>query len=180
MTTHYPLFPAQYPRQIWIKLYPTFPATFEAYGEATFWRIKLKQISHHVLGKPRNSSNIHPWWTQMKNIMNIQHSDEEHSNILMFILGTQQHSDGQNVHPDFQVKACGAQDTWHNTIGHPTMAIWAQRLYKYRSKAQQNLHDCKAYKKTTWFCLKLLQSEIDQSLRLSSLSAHQYSLLSLR
>jgi len=32
-----------------------------------------------------------------------QHSDEEHSNILMFILGTQQHSDGQNVHLDFQV-----------------------------------------------------------------------------
>jgi len=28
-----------------------------------------------------------------------QHSDEEHNNILMFILGTQQHSDGQNVHP---------------------------------------------------------------------------------
>ena len=127
---HYPLFPAQYPRLIWIKFYPTFPATFEAYGEATFWRIKLKQISHHVLGKPRNSSNIHPWWTQMKNIMNIQHSDEEHSNILMFILGTQQHSDGQNVHPDFQVKACGAQDTWHNTIGHLTTAIWAQKLYK--------------------------------------------------
>ena len=45
-----------------------------------------------------------------------QHSDEEHSNILMFILGTQQHS-------DFQVKACGAQDTWHNTIGHLTTAI---------------------------------------------------------
>ena len=40
-----------------------------------------------------------------------QHSDEEHNNILMFILGTQQHSDGQNVHPDFQVKACGAQGT---------------------------------------------------------------------
>jgi len=52
-----------------------------------------------------------------------QHSDEEHSNILMFILGTQQHSDDQNVHLDFQVKACGAQDTWHNTIGHPTTAI---------------------------------------------------------
>jgi hypothetical protein len=52
-----------------------------------------------------------------------QHYDEEHSNILMFILGTQQHSDGQNVHPDFQVKACGAHDTWHNTIGHLTTAI---------------------------------------------------------
>jgi len=52
-----------------------------------------------------------------------QHSDEEYSNILMFILGTQQHSDGQNVRPDFQVKASGAQDTWHNTIDHPTTVI---------------------------------------------------------
>jgi hypothetical protein len=51
-----------------------------------------------------------------------QHSNEEHSNILMFILETQQHSDGQNVHPDFQVKASGAQDTWQKTIGHPTTA----------------------------------------------------------
>ncbi len=59
-----------------------------------------------------------------------QHSDEEHNNILMFIWRTQQHSDGQNVHPEFQVKVCGAQDTWHNTIGHPTTAIWAQKLYK--------------------------------------------------
>jgi len=53
----------------------------------------------------------------------LMNPDEEHSNILMFILGTQQHSDGQNVHPDFQVKACGAQGTWHNTIGHLTTAI---------------------------------------------------------
>jgi len=59
-----------------------------------------------------------------------QHSDEEHSNILMFILGTQQHSDGRNVHLDFQVKSFGAHDTWHNTIGHRTTAIWAQKLYK--------------------------------------------------
>jgi len=48
---------------------------------------------------------------------------EEHNNMLKFILD-------QNVYPEFQVKACGAQDTWHNTIGHPTMAIWAQKLYK--------------------------------------------------
>jgi len=33
-----------------------------------------------------------------------QHSDEEHSNILMFILGTQQHYDGQNVKPRFSSK----------------------------------------------------------------------------
>ena len=36
-----------------------------------------------------------------------QHSDEEHNNILMFILKTQ-HYDGQNVHPVFQVKVSGA------------------------------------------------------------------------
>ena len=52
-----------------------------------------------------------------------QHSDKEHNNILMFILGTQQHSGDQNVHLDFQVKVSGAQDTWHNTIGHPTTTI---------------------------------------------------------
>jgi hypothetical protein len=36
-----------------------------------------------------------------------QHSDEEHNNILMFILETQQHFDGQNVHLEFQAKVCG-------------------------------------------------------------------------
>jgi len=41
-----------------------------------------------------------------------------------------QHSDGQNVHPEFQVKVCGAQDTWHNTIGHLTTDIWAKKTYK--------------------------------------------------
>jgi len=70
-----------------------------------------KLIRHSSLMNPDEEHHEH------------QHSDEEHSNILMFILGTQQHSDGENVHPDFQVKACGAQDTWHNTIGHPTTAI---------------------------------------------------------
>ena len=57
-----------------------------------------------------------------------RNSDEEHNNILVFIWRTQQHSDGQKVHPDFQVKASGAQDTWQNTIGHPTMATRAQKL----------------------------------------------------
>ena len=41
---------------------------------------------------------------------------DEHNNILMFIRD-------QNVCPEFQVKACGTQDTWHNTIGHPRTAI---------------------------------------------------------
>jgi len=70
-----------------------------------------KLIKHSSLMNPDEEHHEH------------QHSDEEHSNILMFILGTQQHSDGQNVHPDFQVKASGAQDTWQKTIGHPTTAI---------------------------------------------------------
>jgi len=48
--------------------------------------------------------------------MNPDEDHHEHNNILMFI------SD-HNVCPDFQVKACGTQETWHNTIGHPTTAI---------------------------------------------------------
>jgi len=43
---------------------------------------------------------------------------------------TQQHYEVQNVHPDFQVKASGAQDTWHKTIGHSPTATRAQELYK--------------------------------------------------
>ncbi|KEH33042.1 hypothetical protein MTR_3g016145 [Medicago truncatula] len=52
----------------------------------------------------------------MKNMMNPDEDHHEHNNILMFIRD-------QNVCPEFQVKACGTQDTWHNTIGHPTTAI---------------------------------------------------------
>jgi len=32
----------------------------------------------------------------------------------------------QNVHPYFQVKASGAHDTWHKTIGHSPMATRGQ------------------------------------------------------
>ncbi|KEH17074.1 hypothetical protein MTR_0047s0140 [Medicago truncatula] len=52
----------------------------------------------------------------MKIMMNPDEDHHEHNNILMFIRD-------QNVCPEFQVKACGTQDTWHNTIGHPTTAI---------------------------------------------------------
>jgi len=38
----------------------------------------------------------------------------------------------QNVHPDFQVKASGTRDTWHQTIGHPLTATKAQELYKQK------------------------------------------------
>jgi len=49
-------------------------------------------------------------------MMNPDEDHHEHNNILMLIRD-------QNVHPDFQVKVCGTQDTWHNNIGHPTTAI---------------------------------------------------------
>ena len=113
-----------------VQLYPTLCSNFWCIWRSYFLVDKAQQnlmsrleptqklIRHSSLMNPDEDHHEH------------QHSDEEHSNILMFILGTQQHSDDQNVHPDFQVKACGAQDTWHNTIGHPTTAIWAQRLYK--------------------------------------------------
>jgi hypothetical protein len=49
----------------------------------------------------------------MKIMMNPDEDHHERNNILMFIRD-------QNVCSEFQVKACGTQDTWHNTIGHPT------------------------------------------------------------
>jgi len=52
----------------------------------------------------------------MNIMMNPDEDHQEHNNILKFIFD-------QNVHLEFQVKACGTQDTWHNTIGHPTTAI---------------------------------------------------------
>ena len=142
----------QVPRQIW-------QLNFLKYEEKSIlWLLPRNSYEKHMT-RPELHMFIHIWWTQMKNMMNPDEDHHERNNILKFIRD-------QNVCPEFQVKACGTQDTWHNTIGHPTTAIWAQGLYKYSSKAQHYLHHCKAYKKTTWFCLKLLQSEIDQSLRL--------------
>jgi hypothetical protein len=63
-------------------------------------------------------------------MMNPDEHHQENNNILKYSPRTQQHSDDQNVHPDFQVKASGAQDTWHKTIGHPSTATRAQELYK--------------------------------------------------
>jgi len=51
------------------------------------------------------------WWTQ-------QHSD--------VFSRTQQHSEVQNVHPDFQVKVGGSQDTLHKTIDHSPTATRGQ------------------------------------------------------
>jgi len=66
----------------------------------------------------------------MKNMMNINILMKNTTPFWCSSWKTQQHSDGQNVHPDFQVKDSGAQDTWQKIIGHPTTAIWAQTLYK--------------------------------------------------
>jgi len=49
--------------------------------------------------------------TQMKNIKNIKILMKNTATFWCSSWKTQQHSDGQNVHPEFQVKVCGAQDT---------------------------------------------------------------------
>ena len=49
--------------------------------------------------------------------MNLDEDHHEHNNILMFIRD-------HNVCPEFQVKVCGTQDKWNNTIGT------VQRLYE--------------------------------------------------
>ncbi|KEH28907.1 hypothetical protein MTR_4g017125 [Medicago truncatula] len=70
----------------------------------------------------------------MKNVMNPDEDHHEHNNILMFIRD-------QNVCPEFQVKACGTQDTWHNTIGHPTtsLPLWVEHLTVYEEKIQKEV-----------------------------------------
>jgi len=106
-------------------------------GKVTFWcmwkspyfgycpEIHMKSIWHaqkfmcsFIMMKPDEDHHEPRWRSSCP-----YEDHHEHNNILMFIRD-------QNVCPEFQVKACGTQDTWHNTIGHPTMAIWAQRLYK--------------------------------------------------
>jgi hypothetical protein len=49
-------------------------------------------------------------------MMNPDEDHQEHNNIMKFIFH-------QNVHAEFQEKACKTQDTWLNTIGHPKMSI---------------------------------------------------------
>jgi hypothetical protein len=132
----------QVPRQIW-------QLNFLKYEEKSIlWLLPRNSYEKHMT-RPELHMFIHIWWTQMKNMMNPDEDHHERNNILKFIRD-------QNVCPEFQVKACGTQDTWHNTIGHPTTAIWAQGLYKYSSKAQHYLHHCKAYKKTTLILFEAL------------------------
>ena len=119
LQTHNLLSPAQWPRQIWFNFILLYPTTFDAYGEVTFWWIKP------------NKSHVTPWTNpKTHQTFIIDEPRWRTSWISTLWWRTQQHFDGQNAHPDFQVKACGAQDTWHNTIGHLTTAIWAQKLYK--------------------------------------------------
>jgi len=80
--------------------------------------------------EPKTHVYIHTWWTPMNIMMNpnedhqecknILMYSQEHNNILKFIMFTQ----------IFQVKASGAQDTWHKSIGHPPTATRAKELYK--------------------------------------------------
>ena len=122
----------QVPRQIW-------QLNFLKYEEKSIlWLLPRNSYEKHMT-RPELHMFIHIWWTQMKNMMNPDEDHHERNNILKFIRD-------QNVCPEFQVKACGTQDTWHNTIGHPTTAIWAQGLYKYSLKAQHYLHLAKAFK----------------------------------
>jgi len=101
--------PAPVPRQIW-------ESNFLMYEEKPIlWLLSKNSYENHMT-RPEIHVFIHTWWTQMKIIKNTTTFWSS--------------SFDQNVHSDFQVKACGTQDTWHNIIGHPTTAIWAQRLYK--------------------------------------------------
>ena len=107
--------------------------------------------------------------------MNPDEDHQKHNNILKFILD-------QNVYPEFQVKILWGP-------GHMALHHWTpyngymsqKKLYKYRSKAQHYLHHCKACKKTSENCLKLLQFELiitEDSFYLLC-SVNQFFLLSL-
>ena len=72
--------------------------------------------------KPKNASGLHPHEPIWRSSGMYQYSD--------IFSRTQQHYKVHNVYPNFQVKASGAHDTWHKTIGHPLTATRAQEFYK--------------------------------------------------
>ena len=76
----------------------------------------------HAYDKPINSYTFIDDEPRRRSSRTQQHSDVSSR--------TQQHSDVQNLHPDFQVKASGSQDTWHKIIGHPPTATRAKKFYK--------------------------------------------------
>ena len=72
-----------------VQLYPTLSSNFLCIWRSYFLVDKAQQISCHVWNKTqkliRHSSLMNPDEDHHEH----QHFDEEHSNILMFILGTQ-------------------------------------------------------------------------------------------
>ena len=84
----------------------------------------------HTLDKPINSSYIHQWWTQMKNMMNINILMKNTITFWCSSGSTQQHFDGQKVHLDFQVKVSGAM-----TLGKRPL-ITLQRLYEPKNSIE--------------------------------------------
>ena len=141
--------------------------------KACAWRKKnpLSPLLHSFQGKSRKGLPI--------NIMMLVQITLLMDNVQKFIWKTYdepiwrssrtQHYDDHNVHRYFKVKASGAQDTWHKTIGHPQTATRSQELYKYKWKTQHYWHHCKSTRKTTrtllWsFSKKLIITEILRSL----------------
>ena len=103
-------------------------------GKVTFWCMRKSSYFGYCLGIHMKSiwhaqkfmcSFIHDeprwrsWWTQVKIIKNTTTFWSS--------------SFDQNVHPNFQVKACGTQDTWHNTINAP----------KHNQETSMLKHNCK-------------------------------------
>jgi len=179
LQTHYLLFPAQWPRQIWFNFILLYPATFDAYGEVTFWWIKLNK-SHVTPGtNPETHQDIHHWWTQMKNIMNINIlmkntatfwcSSWEHNNILMVRMFTQ----------IFKSKLVGPR-----TRGI-TPLVTLQRLYEPKNSINrdQRLSITCTIAKHTSKQLEIVFGSCNWNWSMTKdfwfLSAHQYSLLSL-
>ena len=99
-----------------------YPATFWCMWKSYYlWILPRKSYETHMTNLETHVF-IHTWWTQMKIIKNTTIFWVSMKNTTTFWCS----SYDQNVYPEFQVKACGAQDTLHNTIRHPTTAIWAQ------------------------------------------------------
>jgi len=128
---------ARNPIQIWsnfIQLYPSLFSNILMYMEKLILMDIAQKIIWNTYVKPRNSC-VHTYiMNPYECVKNINILMKNTTTFWCSSWRTQQHSDGQNVHPEIQVKVCGAQDMWHNTIGHPT-------------KDQHYLHHCKSFLK---------------------------------
>jgi len=120
-----------------------------------------QKIIWHAYGKPKNSC-VHTYLMNpdecLMNInilmMNINILMKNTTTFWCSFWRTQQHYDGQNVHPKFQVKACRAQDTWH--IPLDTL----QRLYEPKNSINrdQRLNITCTIAKHSWKHLKRIWS----------------------